>query len=87
MSGSIGQLTLAAPTSATAADDLPGRVPAEAMALVDGAAEIAEQLAARNRELHFTSAGAQLRTLDGTVLRTLSPTEALDVMCGLADVD
>ena len=87
MSGSIGQLTVAAPAPAAAGQDRPGRVPAEAMAAVDAAFEIAEQLAARNRELHFTSAGVQVRTLDGTVLGTLSATEALDVMCGLAGVD
>jgi hypothetical protein len=87
MSGSIGQLTVAAPAPAAAADDLPGRVPAEAMAAVDAAFAIAERLAARDRELHFTSAGVQVRTLDGTVLRTLSAAEALDVMCGLAHID
>jgi hypothetical protein len=88
MSGPTGHLTLVAPPPAPPEPlDSPGPIPPDALAAVDDAAEIAAQLAARDRELHFTSAGVQLRRLDGTVLRRLSPSEAMDVMCGLADVE
>ena len=68
-------------------DDAAGRIPAEAMLLVDSAAGIAERLAARDRQLQFTATGAELRTLDGTLLRRLSMMYAIDVMCGLEDVE
>ena len=68
-------------------DETPGTIPPEAMLLVDSAAGIAERLASRDRQLHFTATGAELRTLDGTLLRRLSIMDAIDVMCGLEDVD
>jgi len=70
-----------------ATEDAPGRIPPEAMLLVDSAAGIAERLAARDRQVQFTPYGAEVRTLDGTVLRRLSLVDAIDVMCGLVDVD
>ena len=54
------------------------------------AADRAQELAAANRELHFVkdkTSGriiVQVRDLDGNVLRTIPPSEALDVMSGLA---
>ena len=49
------------------------------------------ELAAKDRELHFTSDAAgrlvvELRTLDGRLLSTVSPRLALDIISG-ADLD
>jgi hypothetical protein len=57
---------------------------------VDRAAEIAQQLHASNRELHFSKDEKtgrlviQVRDLDGNVLKTIPPSRALDVMSGAA---
>jgi hypothetical protein len=87
MSGEIGHLTLVTSADTPAAHHHAGRPPAEAREAVDAAFEIAEQLAQSDRELHFVGGGyAELRTLDGTVIRRLTPAEALDVMCGAGDL-
>jgi hypothetical protein len=70
----------------------PGTPPGAILEAVDAAAVIAGELAARDRELHFTtSLGGrlivELRTLDGAVIRRLEPSEALDVMAGLVGVE
>jgi hypothetical protein len=91
----------ASPTRATGAPAargaVPGAVPpvppvppAEVRAQVDRAADIARQLAAANRELHFTKdqdtgrVVIQVRDLDGNVIRTIPPSRVLDVMSGAA---
>ena len=62
--------------------------PPEVLAEVDAAWERGARLAAENRELHFVRDKAsgrtiiQVRTLDGEVLRTIPPSNALDVMGG-----
>ena len=62
--------------------------PLEALAAVDAAFGHAAELAARNRELHFAvdeETGRmiiEVRTLDGEALRTIAPSEVLDVMSG-----
>jgi flagellar protein FlaG len=67
--------------------------PPEALAEVAAAARRAQDLADRNRELHFhrdEESGriiVQVRDLDGHVIRTIPPSEALEVMAGLADVE
>ena len=87
MNGEIGHLTLVTTSDSPAARHHAGRPPAEAREAVDAAYEIAEKLAENDRELHFVGGGyAELRTFDGTVIRRLTPAEALDVMCGLSDV-
>jgi flagellar protein FlaG len=69
---------------------IPASPPPEVLAEVDAAFERAHELASDNRELHFStnqSSGRvviQVRTLDGEVLRTIPPSEALDVMAGRA---
>lgn len=68
---------------------LPAVPPPELLDEIDAAADRAAELAADDRELHFELDEATgrivvlVRDLDGTVLRTLSPSEALDVMTGL----
>ena len=89
MSSAVQFIAAFAPagTDDEAGEDAAGRIPPEAMLLVDSAAGIAERLAARDRQLHFTALGAEVRTLDGTLVRRLSLMDAIDVMCGLVDVD
>ena len=83
----MGHLTLVTTGETRAADHHAGRPPAEAREAVDAAYEIAEQLAENDRELHFLGGGyPELRTLDGTVIRRLTPAEALAVMCGDSDI-
>ena len=81
----------AAPARAEAVDRsdvIPASPPPEVLAEVDAAWERSSQLAAQNRELHFTrdeSSGRmiiQVRSLDGEVLRTIPPSRALDIMGG-----
>jgi hypothetical protein len=70
---------------------VPARPPREVMDEVDKAADRAEKLANDNRELHFEMDKQskrviiQVRDLDGRVIRTIPPSEALGVMSG--DVD
>jgi hypothetical protein len=69
-------------------DVIPASPPPEVLAEVDAAWERASDLAAQNRELHFARDEAsgrliiEVRTLDGEVLRTIPPSEALNVMSG-----
>jgi hypothetical protein len=63
--------------------------PAHALAEVDRAAARAARMAAAGQELHFEigpdgRVAIELRSLDGLVLRTVEPSEALDIMSGLA---
>lgn len=80
----------AAPGSDTVVGDVPPAPPAQVRAQVDRAAEIAHQLAAANRELHFSKdehtgrVVIQVRDLDGNVIRTIPPSHVLDVMSGAA---
>jgi FlaG protein len=67
---------------------LPAYPPREVQDEVDRAAERAAELASRNRELHFSvdeetgRVVVQVRDLEGNVIRTIPPSEALDVMAG-----
>ena len=67
---------------------IPATPPPDVLAQVDAAAERALQLAQQNRELHFSTdertgrVVIQVRTLSGEVLRTIPPSEALEVMAG-----
>ena len=69
-------------------DVIPASPPPEVLAEVDAAWERTSRLAAQNRELHFARDEAsgrlviEVRTLDGEVLRTIPPSEALNVMSG-----
>src|SRR4051812_29836997 len=70
------------------ADVIPAAPPADVSAQVAAARERAEQLYADNRELHFSKDPSsnrivvEVRDLDGNVLRTIPPSEALAVMAG-----
>jgi hypothetical protein len=72
----------------TVLGDVPPAPTEEVRAQVDRAAEIAGQLAAADRELHFTKDDdtgrvvIQVRDLDGNVIRTIPPSRVLDVMSG-----
>lgn len=69
-------------------DVIPASPPEEVLAEVDAAWERAAELAAQNRELHFTRDEVsgrtiiEVRTLEGEVLRTIPPSKLLDVMSG-----
>jgi hypothetical protein len=71
-------------------DAIPPAPPEKVRAQVDRAAEIAAQLAAQNRELHFSKdketgrVVIQVRDLEGNVIRTIPPKHALDIMTGSA---
>ena len=70
--------------------DVPPAPTPEAREMVDRAAERVHELAAQNRELHFSRDEAtnrvviEVRDLDGHVLKTIPPAKALDVMSGAA---
>jgi hypothetical protein len=72
------------------ADFIPGSPPADVLAEVGSALDRARELHAQNRELHFSKDEAtgrvivEVRDLEGNVLRTIPPAEALDVMSGSA---
>jgi hypothetical protein len=76
----------------TVLGDVPPAPTDEVRAHVDRAAEIAQDLAVRNRELHFTKDQEtgrlviQVRDLEGKVIRTIPPSHALDVMSGQAEL-
>jgi flagellar protein FlaG len=82
-----------APMSAPAPTDtvelsLPPSPPAEILDEIGAAADRAHELATQNRELHFRKdeksgrVVVEVRDLEGTVIRTIPPSEALNVMAG-----
>jgi uncharacterized FlaG/YvyC family protein len=68
--------------------DVPPAPTEEVRVHVERAAQIAQDMADRNRELHFTQDQEtgrviiQVRDLQGTVIRTIPPSHALDMMSG-----
>lgn len=82
-----GAKTFALP-GADAADVIPPVPPRDVLVEVERAAARAEELAAANRELHFSTdpdSGriiVEVRDLEGNVLRTIPPSKALGVMSG-----
>jgi len=76
------------PVRDSAVLSLPASPPAEVLDAVGAAADRAAELRAANRELHFRKDEAsgrvivEVRDLDGNVIRTIPPSEALDVMSG-----
>jgi flagellar protein FlaG len=77
-----------APVRDTAVLSLPASPPPEVLDAIGAAAERAAELRAANRELHFhkdKESGrviVEVRDLDGNVIRTIPPSEALNVMSG-----
>ena len=71
---------------------LPAAVPPELCLAVDAAGRRAQALATSGRELHFDADAqggdlvVQMRDRHGNVLKTLSPTQAISLMGGLAQV-
>ena len=67
---------------------LPPSPPPEVMDEVAAARDRAAELAANNRELHFSTDQetgrviVQVRDLEGTVIRTIPPSHMLQVMSG-----
>lgn len=72
----------------TIVGDVPPAPTPEARELVAMAADVVEQMRKNNRELHFShdeDSGRlviQVRDLDGTVLKTIPPSQALNIMAG-----
>jgi uncharacterized FlaG/YvyC family protein len=68
-----------------------GEVPEEMRRELDAAARRVDDLAAVNRELDFRidpcsgRVVVSVRDLRGTVIRHITPAEALDIMSGLSD--
>jgi flagellar protein FlaG len=79
---------VAAPAPDATADVIPAVPPPDVSAQVAEAHVRAQLLYADNRELHFSKDPAsnriivEVRDLDGNVLRTIPPSEALAVMAG-----
>jgi FlaG protein len=75
--------------SAVTTDVLPASPPDELLDEVGAAFDRVHDLYDDNRELHFemdpksNRVVVQVRSLDGTVIRTIPPSEALDIMSGL----
>ena len=73
-------------------DVIPASPPAEVREQVTEALERVQDLAADNRELHFSKDEAtgrvivEVRDFEGNVLRTIPPSEALDVMSGTVTI-
>jgi len=71
---------------------VPAAPPVELQKEVQFAAQRAAQMAADDRELHFTldeetgRVVVQVRDLDGSVIRTIPGSSALDVMAGLEEL-
>lgn len=66
---------------------LPAALPAEVTAAIDAAFESAAALADAGRELHFAldhhrGLAIEVRDLQGDVIRTISPSQALGIMSG-----
>jgi FlaG protein len=76
------------PVRDTAVLSLPATPPVEVLDAIGAAADRAAELRAANRELHFhkdeTSGRVivEVRDLEGNVIRTIPPSEALEVMSG-----
>lgn len=72
----------------TIVGDVPPAPTPEARELVAMAADVVEQMRKNNRELHFShdeDSGRlviQVRDLDGKVLKTIPPSQALNIMAG-----
>jgi hypothetical protein len=87
-SATLAATGASAPAGDVAVISLPPSPPPEVLDEVAIARDRAAELAAANRELHFSmdeSSGrviVQVRDLEGNVIRTIPPSEALGVMAG-----
>jgi flagellar protein FlaG len=77
-------------TFVVSSGDIPASPPPEVLEAMDAAGRVARELHATGRELHFVppadGAGGrvhvEVRDLDGNVLRTIPPSELLDLATG-----
>ncbi len=82
------ELTKGVEETGTIVGDVPPAPTPEARELVAKAAEVVEQMRKNNRELHFSRdedsnrVVIEVRDLDGKVLKTIPPSQALNVMAG-----
>ena len=82
------QLTKGVEETGTIVGDVPPAPTPEARELVAKAAEVVEAMHKNNRELHFSRdeesnrVVIQVRDLDGKVLKTIPPSEVLNIMAG-----
>ncbi|MEA2458975.1 MAG: hypothetical protein QOC95_1947 [Thermoleophilaceae bacterium] len=77
----------AALDAAVNVNTLPSSPPPSVLDEMDKASRVADALRAQKRELHFepTASGrvvVQVRDLDGNVIRTIPPAQALDIAAG-----
>lgn len=76
----------AADAAALSSEEVPASPPAEVLEAMEGAARVARELEAQGRELRFATGDdglqIELRERDGALLRTLRPSELLDVATG-----
>ncbi|HMJ01657.1 MAG TPA: hypothetical protein VK506_01875 [Conexibacter sp.] len=72
--------------AALSSGEIPASPPAEVLEAMDAAARVARELHEQGRELRFTTGEdglrIELRDLDGNVLRTIPPSELLDLATG-----
>jgi flagellar protein FlaG len=72
--------------AAISSGEVPASPPAEVLEAMDAPARVARELHEQGRELRFTSGEdglrIELRDLDGNVLRTIPPSELLDIATG-----
>jgi uncharacterized FlaG/YvyC family protein len=73
--------------AAVSVSALPSSPPASVLEEMHAASRVADELRGMKRELHFepTDGGrvvVQVRDLDGNVLRTVPPSQALDIAAG-----
>jgi hypothetical protein len=75
-------------TATLSSGEIPASPPPEVLAAMDGAGRVARELHAQGRELRFVPGdGAnplriEVRDLDGNVLRTIPPSQLLDIATG-----
>lgn len=74
--------TFSLPTSKA----IPASPPAAVLEQMHAAAQVADELHAQGRELHFETTGGrveiQVRDLNGNVIRAVKPSEALEIAGG-----
>ena len=79
-------------SAAASLASIPAAPPAEVLEQMHDAAQVADKLRAMDRELHFEPQPngrvlIQVRDLGGNVVRTASPSEALDIAAGARLLD
>jgi hypothetical protein len=79
--------TFSLPAAPVNVDTIPASPPPDVLEQMFDAAKVADKLRAQSRELHFEPVDGghvviQVRDLDGNVIRTIPPSEALDIATG-----